>query len=133
MNNDTALRNEGSAHYFRLTLIALCLLTMVLGLVRGASIPYWADELATFHIAQVPAWSEMVRFNQKMDLNPPLEPTLVWLSMHVFGHREFAGRVPSVAAFMVVVACMFVFLCRRVSLSFAAAGALFLLCNEGIS
>ncbi len=118
---------------FLYVLIALCLLTTFLGLVRGASIPFWADELSTFHIAQVPAWDQMVRFNQKMDLNPPLEPTLVWLSMHLFGHREFAGRLPSVLSFTVVVACMFVFLRRRVPLWFAAAGALLLLCNEGIS
>ena len=125
-------RPESKRLFFSL-LMALCLLTMTLGLVRGASIPFWADELSTFHIAQVSGWEQMVRFNQKMDLNPPLEPTLVWLSMHVFGHREFAGRLPSVLSFTVVVACMFIFLSRRVPVWFAAAGALLLLCNDGIS
>ncbi len=122
-----------SKRLFFSVLMALCLLTMTLGLVRGASIPFWADELSTFHIAQVSGWEQMVRFNQKMDLNPPLEPTVVWLSMHVFGHREFAGRLPSVLSFTVVVACMFILLSRRVPVWFAAAGALLLLCNDGIS
>ncbi len=117
----------------KLIIVTLGLFTFALGSVRGASIPFWADELSTAHIAAVPSWSAMVRLNQQMDLNPPFEPTLVWLSMHALGQHEFAGRLPSIGSFAIVVLCVFLLLARRVPLWFATAGSLLTLYNAEIS
>ena len=67
------------------------------------------------------------------DLNPPLEFALVRLSFHAFGPHEFAGRLPSVISFTIVIACMFLYLRRRSTIWFAAFGALLLLYNQEIS
>ncbi len=116
-----------------LLLMALCALALLLGMVRGASIPFWSDELATVHIADAPTWTEMMRRSHAADLNPPLEPTLVRLSFHAFGVDEFAGRLPTVIGFTILVACIFLYLRRRVPVSFAAMGALLLLLNDDVS
>ena len=114
-------------------LAALCAVTFLFGMIRGASIPFWADELATTHIADSSTWAQMMQRSQTLDLQPPLEDALVRMSFHVFGTHEFAGRLPSVISFTVVVACMFLYLRRRSTVWFAAFGALLLLYNQEIS
>ncbi len=114
-------------------LAALCAVTFLFGMIRGASIPFWADELATTHIADSSSWAQMMQRSQTLDLQPPLEDALVRMSFHVFGTHEFAGRLPSVISFTVVVACMFLYLRRRSTVWFAAFGALLLLYNQEIS
>jgi hypothetical protein len=111
----------------------LCALTLALGAFRGAALPFWSDELATAHLADAPTWTDMMARGHRADLNPPLEPTLVRLSFDAFGEDEFAGHLPSVIGFTVLIGCMFVFLRRRVPASFAAFGALLLLANDDFS
>lgn len=114
-------------------LFGLCSLTLLLGTIRGASIPYWGDELATVHISEAPSWTGMIARSRATDLNPPLEFALVRMSLDVFGPHEFAGRLPSIASFALVVGCAFLYLRRRSSDWFAAFGALLLLYNQEIS
>ncbi len=117
----------------RLVLLALCLLTLLVGAVRGATKPFWSDELATVHIAEAPSWGGMIARSQKADLNPPLEPTLVRLSCSVFGPHEFGGRLPSILAFTVFVGALFLLFLRHFPLWWAAFGALLPLISEPAS
>lgn len=113
-------------------LALLCLVVLLEGL-RGASRPYWSDELASVHVAGASSWGEMLHLSRTVDLNPPLFYVLERLSFRVFGQEEFAGRLPSVLSFAVAVGCIFLFLRRRVPLAFAVFGALLPLCNEEVS
>ena len=114
-------------------LLALVCLVVLLEGLRGASRPYWSDELASVHVAGASSWGEMLHLSRTVDLNPPLFYVLERLSFRVFGQQEFAGRLPSVLSFAVAVGCIFLFLRRRVPLAYAVFGALLPLCNEEVS
>lgn len=117
----------------RLLLIFICLLTVLVGTIRGANKPFWSDELATMHIALAPTWGSMIARSQKADLNPPLEPTLVRLSCSVLGPHEFAGRLPSILAFSVFLGALFLIFLRHFPLWWAFFGALLPLVSEQAS
>ena len=110
--------------------LLVCGLSVALGVVRGASIPFWFDEISTVRIAALPTWKEAFHGTQTLDLNPPLEVFLVRASSLVLGWNELAGRLPSILGFALTAGCLFVFLERRVSPWFAAFGSLLLIQNS---
>ena len=113
-------------------LLALCGVIFVLCCVRGATEPFWFDEVASAHIAAAPSWHDTLDLSRRVDLHPPLEPLLVRTSFLVFGPHEFAGHLPSVLALTLAVGSLFVFLRRRVSAPFAVFGALLPICNADV-
>jgi hypothetical protein len=111
-------------------LLFVCGLSLLIGVVRGASTPFWFDELSTIHIAALPTWKATFIGTQTLDLNPPLEDFLVRASSLVLGPHELAGRLPSIFGFTLAIGCLFILLWRRVSPWFAAFGALLLIQNS---
>ncbi len=74
----------------------------------------WYDELHTFYIAQAPTLRRLLEEMQHVDLNPPLLYLLVRASHSILGISNWATRLPSVIAFFVGSAAVFVFLQRRI-------------------
>lgn len=126
-------RAERERRHKFLALGLLCSLTLLLGTLRGASLPFWFDEIATAHIASAPTWHDMLLRSRQVDLHPPLEPVLVRLSFGLFGAHEFAGHLPSVLAFTLAIGSLFLFLRRRMPLAYAAFGALLPLCDADLA
>src|SRR5271155_2717256 len=90
--------------------LLICGLAVLLGAVRGATIPLWFDEISTLRIAELPTWHAVFHGTQTLDLNPPLEVFLVRISTHLLGPHELAARLPSILGFGLAVGCLFVFL-----------------------
>jgi hypothetical protein len=111
-------------------LLFVCGLSLILGMVHGASVPFWFDEISTIRIAAMPTWGEAFRGTQTLDLNPPLEVLLVRASSLALGPHELAGHLPSILGFTLAVVCLFVLLERRVSPWFGAFGSLLLIQNS---
>ena len=84
----------------------------------------WADEFITYYIAKLHSaqaiWNALGR---GADPNPPLSHLLVMWSMRLFGDSAFAVRIPAISATFLGVACVFLFLRKRVPVVYAAAGA----------
>jgi hypothetical protein len=115
-----------------LVLLLLCGTVFVLCAVRGATHPFWFDEVASAHLADAPTWHETLQRSREVDLHPPLEPILVRLSFLLFGPHEFAGHLPSVVALTVAIGSIFAFLKRRLNTLFALFGALLPICNADV-
>jgi hypothetical protein len=111
-------------------LLFVCGLSLVIGVVRGASTPFWFDEIYTARIATQPSWKATFVGTQTLDLNPPLEAFLARASSLVFGEHELAVRLPSILGYTLMAGCLFVLLRRRVSPWFAAFGSLLLIENS---
>lgn len=86
----------------------------------------WFDELITFYIARLNSahaiWNALANGT---DPNPPLTHLAVMWSMRILGENVFAARLPSIIASWIGIACLFVFLRRRVPVIYAVAGTLF--------
>lgn len=115
-----------------LILLLLCATVFVLCCLRGATKPFWFDEVASAHIAAAPTWHDTLQRSRLVDLHPPLEPLLVRTCFLIFGPHEFAGHLPSVLALTIAVGSLFLFLRRRVSVPYALFGALLPLCNADV-
>lgn len=113
-------------------LMAVSALVLVLGVVRGASTPFWFDEISTVRIAQMPTWGDAFRGTQTLDLNPPLEVMAVRASMRLLGPHELAGHLPSILGFAIAAACLFLLVARRAPAWFAAFAALLLVQNSEV-
>jgi Dolichyl-phosphate-mannose-protein mannosyltransferase len=107
----------------------VCGLSVALGVVRAASIPFWFDEIYTARIAVQPTWKATFVGTQTLDLNPPLEAFLAHASSLAFGPHELAIRLPSIFGFTLMAGCLFILLWRRASPWFAAFGSLLLIQN----
>lgn len=85
----------------------------------------WLDELITLHIAQLPSigaiWSALAR---GADPNPPVTHILVHFSRAIFGDHEFAYRLPAVIGYWVGMLSLFLYLKRRLSVTWALAGTM---------
>jgi 4-amino-4-deoxy-L-arabinose transferase-like glycosyltransferase len=96
--------------------IAVCLLSSMKLL--------WLDELITLHIARLGSaraiWDALA---QGADPNPPMTHLLVMASRALFGEHEIALRLPALVGYWIGILCLFLFLRRRVSATWALAGA----------
>ena len=124
---------RGTPRQRTLVLASLCTFVVLLASLRGATRPLWFDEIVTADIAGAQSWHGMLLRSRAIDLHPPLEPALVRLSFGLFGPHEFGAHLPSVLAFTIAVASLFVFLSRRVPFVFAAAGALLPLADAEVA
>lgn len=85
----------------------------------------WLDELITVHLAQLGSmhalWQALA---SGADPNPVLTYVLVHWSMIIFGHHEFAYRLPAMVGYWIGLLCLFVFLRQRLGGSWAIFGCL---------
>jgi hypothetical protein len=88
--------------------------------------PLWHDELFTFYIAQSTTWAHMWAAMRTVDLNPPLSYVLVRAVFHFFKPQPLTCRIPSMLAFLLGSAVLFVFLKRKTTAVYAAVGVLLL-------
>ena len=116
-----------------LVMFLLCALVLVVAGLRSATRPLWFDEIATEHIAASTNWHQLLLRSRAVDLHPPLHAALVRLSYDLLSPHEFASRVPSLISYCIASCCLFTFLRRRVTLSYACFGALLLLGNDEIA
>jgi Dolichyl-phosphate-mannose-protein mannosyltransferase len=92
----------------------------------------WGDEFVTLWIGQQRSFAGIWRaLVAGADPNPPLMHVLDWWSTAVLGTGEVAVRLPSIVAMGLGVACLWVFLRRRVAPVYAAAGCLTLMATRG--
>lgn len=92
----------------------------------------WGDEFVTLWIGQQHSLGGIWRALQAgADPNPPLMHVLSWWSTTLFGTGPVAVRLPSIAAMGLGVACLWIFLRRRVAPVYAAAGCLALMTTRG--
>jgi hypothetical protein len=83
----------------------------------------WLDELITLHLARLGSahaiWNALA---QGADPNPPMTHLLVMVCRSLFGEHEIALRLPAVAGYWTGMLCLFLFLKRYVSPTWALAG-----------
>jgi len=92
----------------------------------------WGDEFVTFWIGQQRSFGGIWRaLEAGADPNPPLMHVLDWWSTAALGMGPVAVRLPSIAAMGLGVACLWIFLRRRVAPVYAAAGCLALMTTRG--
>ena len=86
----------------------------------------WLDEFITFYISKLGHVSAIWKaLGNGADPNPPLTYVLVLLARRIFGESEFALRLPAIVASWAGIVALYVFLKRRITPLYAAAGALF--------
>ncbi len=115
-------------------LLAICVLYLALVVPMAVIKLLWADEFVTYYIAKLngiqSVWNAL---GSGADPNPPLSHLLAMWSLRVFGDGAFALRIPSMAACLVGVICVFLFLKRRVPVVYAAMGACFFLSTAALN
>jgi hypothetical protein len=89
----------------------------------------WLDELITLHIARLagPAaiWNALAH---GADPNPPVTHLLVHYSRAIFGERELALRLPAIVGYWIGLLSLFLYLLRRLSVTWALSGTLMSMC-----
>jgi mannosyltransferase len=97
-------RGEPSA---RTAAFAVAAIT-ALGLAVRLAIPrgLWLDEAISVHQAHL-GLPELIQNLAQTDRHPPLHALILWADMHVFGSSDFAVRLPSVVAGMLVVPALY--------------------------
>ena len=84
-------------------------------LIRSSHKLYWADELFTMYLCQLPTLHDTWRaVLHGADFNPPLFYVLTRTSQAIFGHGLIATRLPATVGVWVCCVCLFVFVSRRV-------------------
>ncbi|MGA3078457.1 MAG: glycosyltransferase family 39 protein [Bryobacteraceae bacterium] len=134
---DTAADLRGSAELaktsgrFRrwgpaLWLALLSVVYLVPTCIHAARERLWYDEILTLDASSLlPSLGALWSFLKRgLELNPPLGFVLAAASESVFGRNAFGIRFPSVIAFWIMSACLYVFLKRRLPRPFAIAGML---------
>jgi hypothetical protein len=102
----------------------------VAALVAGCTLPiaalrpFWHDELYTFSVSRQPAasavWNALL---SGADNHAPFDYIIRHFFLQLPGPVELISRLPSVIAFAVFCACMFLFVRRRAGLTVALAAA----------
>jgi len=96
--------------------------------------PVWYDEIYTESIARVPrvgdVWSALARGT---DLNPPLYYLAVRCADQLTGNARLALRLPSMLGYVLMGACIFLFVARWYPAPYAWLAMLFPLITEAYS
>ncbi len=95
---------DTSRHTALLVLAGLTLLSLVLRLAVTRGI--WLDEAISIHQARL-SLHDMFRTLYYGDRQPPLHDLVLWLTIRLFGHGEFAVRLPSVIAGTLIVPALY--------------------------
>jgi hypothetical protein len=92
---------------------------VVIAIVGAAPLlrrPLWFDEIVYYHIATLPTLTDIwAALRAGADSNPPLGHELVRLAYAGLGQGEWQHRLPSLIAFLVMLACLYSFVRRRCS------------------
>jgi len=83
-----------------LALAGLCTLAAILRLATSRGL--WVDEAISVRQAQL-SFAEMLGDVRVSDVHPPLHHALLWLDVRLLGTSEFAVRLPSLAAGVLLV------------------------------
>lgn len=76
----------------------------------------WFDELLTYYFCGLPTWRELWRAVQGgADASPPFYHALLQALIAVFGEGAWQLRLPSLLGFLVMSACLYVFVRRHCS------------------
>ena len=96
--------------------------------LQALSKPFWNDEIITVIVSGLPGlrgvWNAL---DDAADTNPPGFYLAARVARWFVADAHLAHRLPSIAGFLIVIACVFLFLSRRVSNLAALVGATFLL------
>jgi uncharacterized membrane protein len=81
---------------------------VLVGLVLRLAVPrgIWLDEAISIHQARM-SLHDMVRTLYFGDRQPPLYDLVLWLTIRVFGHGEFAVRLPTLIAGTLVIPVLY--------------------------
>ena len=86
-------------------LVALTLVALGLRLLIARGL--WLDEATTWYQAKLPTLGAMLDDIRTSDVHPPLHHILTWLSVRVAGDGEYALRIPSLAAGVLLVPALY--------------------------
>jgi hypothetical protein len=115
-------------------LLAMASVYLVLTCLRAWHKPFWFDEINTLTIADLHSLQDIWKAETAgFDLNPP--GTYLWTKlMRGLGPRqELFARLPEIAAYLIMMACLSVFIARRLPLDFALPAVSFALLSEAYS
>jgi hypothetical protein len=117
----------------KFTLFFLLVLYLAIACAQAATRLLWGDELITLAVARAGGvgaiWHAL---NLGTDPNPPLSHFAVLLSIRLLSTHALAIRLPSIAAMLLAIVCVWVLLRRWVIPGFAAAGVLALMTTRGV-
>jgi len=102
-----------------LILSILTILYFVLTMLRARGKPFWYDEILTLLEARQPNLSAALQAGGKADWMPPLSHLVFYATDKLVGHGEVAFRLGPMIGFWVFCLCLFAFVARRASISFA--------------
>lgn len=123
----TALNESPKATFFLLLVFYLAVVC-----VQAATRLLWGDELITLAIAQTGSARGIWRaLRLGADPNPPLSHLAVLFATRLLGISALAVRLPSIAAMLLAVACVWVLLRRWIAPGYAAVGVLAFMATRG--
>jgi hypothetical protein len=102
-----------------LVLGALTVLYFGIVILRAHGKPFWYDEILTILEARQPTISAAMQAGHDADWMPPVSHLPFYLANKLVGSGEVAFRLPSMIGFWVYCLCLFCFVARRASISFA--------------
>jgi len=105
--------------YKFLILSILTILYFVLTILRARGKPFWYDEILTVLEARQPNLIGSLQAARDADWMPPLSHVAFYLTDKLVGHGEVAFRLAPMIGFWVFCLCLFSFVARRASISFA--------------
>lgn len=102
------LPRRGEPDTDRKTALTLLALLVLAGLALRLAVPrgIWLDEAITVHQARL-SLHDLLRTLYFGDRQPPLYHIALWFTIKVFGHSEFAIRLPSLIAGTLVIPVMY--------------------------
>jgi Dolichyl-phosphate-mannose-protein mannosyltransferase len=111
---------ERFLYRFKFQILAiLTILYFVMTMLRARGKPFWYDEILTLLEARQPNLSAALHAGGKADWMPPLSHVVFYVTDKLVGHGEVAFRLGPMIGFWVFCLCLFAFVARRASISFA--------------
>jgi len=102
-----------------LILAVLTILYFVLSTLRARGKPFWYDEILTILEARQPTLTAALQAARDADWMPPLSRVAFYVTDKLVGDGEVAFRLSPMIGFWVFCLCLFAFVQRRASISFA--------------
>jgi 4-amino-4-deoxy-L-arabinose transferase-like glycosyltransferase len=107
-------------------LLGISALYLAITITQASIRLLWFDEFITFYTAKLNSvraiWHALAN---GIDPNPPLTHILVMWSMRIFGDSSLAVRLPAILASGLGLVCLYLFLKKRLPVTYAAVGTLF--------
>lgn len=97
----------------------LTILYFVLTILRARGKAFWYDEILTLLEARQPTLSASLQAARDADWMPPLSHVSFYLTDKLLGHGEVVFRLAPMIGFWVFCLCLYAFVARRASTSFA--------------